>query len=77
MRTCMRLETLCAAQSHDACVACMQEKVLAAATRTLVDVVRAMLGHDADSHGARTLPPLARSDLERLQARSPLLGTLR
>lgn len=47
----------------------MQEKVLAAAMRTLVDILKAMLGLDADSQGARTLPPLTRSDLDSLEVR--------
>lgn len=45
----------------------MQEKVLAAAMRTLVDILKAMLGLDADSHGTRTLPPLTRSDIGALE----------
>ena len=37
-----------------------------------MDALKAMLGVDADSHGARTLPPLTRSDLDSLQVRLPL-----
>jgi hypothetical protein len=59
---------------------CVQGKVLAGAMQTLVDILKTMLGMDADSLTAHTFPPLARSDIEALEVRlmyPPCLLTVR